>query len=333
MEYPTLITGGTLWNLPEGLRAAEGVTEHEFGHQYFYGLIASNEFEEAWMDEGFNQYAEGRILDSLYGAKTAMIDYLGFKMGDLEFSREGYVGMKNPKLSPSFNNGWEYKAGGYGNFTYTKTAVWMTTLERIIGRPTMDEIMRTYFERWKFKHPCGRDFIAVVNEIVPMRHGEKFGKDMNWYFDQVLYGTNICDFEVSSIAVVPVRSPKGVFEKEGKKVESAAEPRASKPQEQESRVTVSRLGEVQLPVDILVKFDDGSEERAEWNGRDRYKILKFTKNSKAVWAKVDPEFKIVMDVNTLNNSRSFNADRTPVWKYTAKFLFWVQNILLTASMF
>ncbi len=333
MEYPTFITGGSMWNLPEGLRITEGVTEHEFGHQYFYGLLASNEFEEAWLDEGFNQYAEGRIMDELYGVKTATIDMLGFRIGDFEYSRDGYVGSKNPKLAPSFVNAWQYKAGGYGAFTYEKTAVWMTTLERMIGRPVMDEVMRTYFERWKFKHPCATDFIAIVNEVVRARHGEKFGPDMNWYFDQVLYGTNTCDYEISSLAVQPISSPKGIFDKEGKKISATDEPKASKSSEFESRVVVGRLGEVQLPVDVFVKFDDGSEERTEWNGKERYTILKFVKHAKVVWAKVDPDFKIAMDVNTLNNSRSFSADRAPVWKYTLKYMFWVQNVLATAMAF
>src|SRR3972149_5919831 len=58
MEYPTLITGGSVYGLPEGLRFIELVTIHEFGHQYWYGLVGNNEFEEAWLDEGLNQYSE-----------------------------------------------------------------------------------------------------------------------------------------------------------------------------------------------------------------------------------------------------------------------------------
>ena len=60
----------------------EGTAVHEFGHQYWYGLVASNEFEEAWLDEGINQYSESRIMDSLYGPHTSQADFLGLRMGD-----------------------------------------------------------------------------------------------------------------------------------------------------------------------------------------------------------------------------------------------------------
>ncbi len=58
MEYPTLITGGATWWEPTGLRATEAVIVHEFGHQYWYGMVATNEFEEAWLDEGINSYTK-----------------------------------------------------------------------------------------------------------------------------------------------------------------------------------------------------------------------------------------------------------------------------------
>jgi hypothetical protein len=70
MEYPTLITIGSRWPAPASLLSPEGVTIHEFGHQYWYGLAASNEFEEAWLDEGLNTYTTGRVLDREYGPRS-----------------------------------------------------------------------------------------------------------------------------------------------------------------------------------------------------------------------------------------------------------------------
>lgn len=55
MEYPTLITAGSMWGLGKSVKLAEMVTVHEFGHQYWYGLVGNNEFEEAYLDEGFNR--------------------------------------------------------------------------------------------------------------------------------------------------------------------------------------------------------------------------------------------------------------------------------------
>ena len=65
MEYPTFITGDTSWFMPEGLHLPELVVEHEFGHQYWYGMVATNEFEDAWMDEGIDSYTEVKVLASI----------------------------------------------------------------------------------------------------------------------------------------------------------------------------------------------------------------------------------------------------------------------------
>jgi hypothetical protein len=320
MEYPTLITGGSFWGLPEGLRVVEGVTIHEFGHQYWYGLVANNEFEEAWLDEGINQYYETRIMDETYGEKTSVINLAGFRVGDFENARASYRGMKNPKIAPTFLNAWEYKAGGYGSLTYSKSATFLTTLERMIGRSVMDETMQTFFQRWQFRHPSSRDFITVVNEVVRKHHGERFGQDMDWFFDQALYGTDVCDYELTSISNSRVRALK----------DTTSEARMA---EYESRVLVSRRGEVKMPVDVLVGFEDGTEKREHWDGQSRWKDFRYRGTSKIVWAKVDPDFTLALDVNYLNNSKTTKPQRTAVWKYTIKFLFWVQNAFQYAAIF
>lgn len=323
MEYPALITGGSFWGLPAGMRFIELVTVHEFGHQYWYGLVGNNEFEEAWLDEGMNQYSETRIMDETYGAKTSVIDFMGYKEGDLENARSGYRGMRNPKIAPTLQNAWEYPAGAYGAVTYAKSATFLTTFERMIGRPVMDEAMRTYFQRWKFKHPTSRDFIAVVNEVVAKHHGEKFGKDMNWFFDQVLSGTNVCDYELTSLTNHRVR--RG----------SVDEPDsgASADNEFESRVLVSRLGEVTMPVDVAVGFEDGRQRQERWDGTGRWKEFRFRGTSRAVWAKVDPNEVLTIDVNYLNNSKTLNPSKAVLWKYTLKWLFWVQTLFQYATIF
>lgn len=333
MEYPTLITGDALWGLPSSVRLVELVTIHEFGHQYFYGLVGSNEFEEAWLDEGINQYCETRIMDATYGAKTAAFDFMGFHAGDLEFTRSGYTGMRNPKIAPTFANAWDYKAGGYGNLTYNKTATFLTTLDRMIGRPVMDEAMKTYFERWKFKHPCSRDFIDVINEVVRKHHGEKFGKDLQWFFDQVLYGTDVCDYELTSVQVQMVFGGRGVVDSAGIKITPKQRYDAKKAPSYESRILVSRLGEVKMPLDVLVHFDNGKEVREHWDGQARWKEFTYNGPEKAVWAKVDPDDVLAIDINVINNSKTTEPISQPLWKYTAKFLFWIQNVLQYSALF
>ncbi|PYV19312.1 MAG: hypothetical protein DMG21_02015 [Acidobacteria bacterium] len=90
MEYPTLITGGTTWWEPRGIRGVELVTEHEFGHQYWYGMVGSNEFEESWLDEGFNTYSTGKVMDVAYGPIGVPVTLLGLRAGGLfDLSRTG----------------------------------------------------------------------------------------------------------------------------------------------------------------------------------------------------------------------------------------------------
>jgi hypothetical protein len=91
MEYPTFITGGTSWFVPAGLYFPETVIEHEFGHQYWYGMVATNEFEEAWMDEGINSYTEVKVLDSVLGKNTSIMNMAGATAGERETQRLGYI--------------------------------------------------------------------------------------------------------------------------------------------------------------------------------------------------------------------------------------------------
>jgi hypothetical protein len=297
MEYPTFITAGTAWFLPGGVRFPEIVTVHEFGHQYFMQLLATNEFEEAWMDEGFNQYYEGRIMDATYGPRSAQFDLLGFREGDLESSRSDYVHQDNPAIGSSFGNTWQLPDGQYGVLTYMKTATWLRTLEGLVGRPVMDEIMQTYFIRWKFKHPDGQNFIDIVNEIVPKRLGAKYGPDMNWFFAQALYGDNVFDYELLSI--------------KNKKAQSV--------------ITVQRNGDGKVPVDVLVHFENGKELMLFWDGKGRQRQFSLSENAKVLWAKVDPKQKIYMDTNLNNNSLTLKPSSAPAAKFAVKFLFWIEN--------
>ena len=297
MEYPTLITAGTAWFVPDAARIPEGVTVHEFGHQYFMQLLATNEFEEAWLDEGFNQYYEGRIMDETYGPHSSQLDLFGFRTGDLEESRSNYVHQDNPALGSSFGNTWQLPPGQYGVLTYSKTATWIRTLEGLVGRLVMDEIMQTYFNRWQFKHPNGQNFIDIVNEIVPKRLGSKYGPDMNWFFNEALYGDNVVDYQLLGI------KNKG----------------------NQSVITVQRNNDGKIPVDILVHFENGKELMLFWNGQARQRQFTVSEGSNVAWATVDPKQKVYMDINLNNNSLTLNPSKTPAAKFATKFLFWLEN--------
>jgi hypothetical protein len=75
MEYPTLITIFADRHAPGYATGLESVTIHEFGHQFFYGLLGSNEFEESWLDEGFTSYTDARVHEVAFGPETAATRY------------------------------------------------------------------------------------------------------------------------------------------------------------------------------------------------------------------------------------------------------------------
>jgi len=331
MEYPTFITAGCFWGMPDWMRLTEMVTIHEFGHNYFMAILASNEFEEAWIDEGFNSYYEMRIMDDTYGDRHSFIGHDKFHFGDWEYQRGSYTNSTYPKIAESFRNAWDYQHGGYGTMSYNKPATWMATLDRLVGRLTMDEIMKTFYDRWKFKHPCGQDFIDIVNEVVSKNHGTKFGENMDWYFEQVLYGSEICDYEMARIRNVKTDPPQGIHEEGGNK-------RTFKNIEYESTiykssVRVHRLGEVIMPVEILVHFADGEEVLEHWDGKERSWEFSYEKPEQILWAKIDPEMKILIDVNMLNNSLITKPKKAVFWKIALKFLFWLQNTMQFFSLF
>ena len=215
--------------------------------------------------------------------------------------RDGYVHDDNLNLGSSYGNTWQLPAGQYDMLTYLKTATWLRTLEGLVGRPVLDEIMQTYFSRWKFKHPDGQNFIDIVNEIVPKRLGSKYGPNMNWFFDQVLYGDNVVDYELLSIKN---RKPGG------------------RPQ---TTITVQRNGDGRMPVDVLVHFDNGKELTLVWDGKARQRQFTLTEQANVLWAAVDPKQKIYMDTNFNNNSLTLKPSSAPSAKFAVKFLFWIEN--------
>ena len=261
----------------------------------------------------------------------------GINIGDGEMSRQGYVGMRNPKIAENFRPSWEFQHGGYGSLTYNKTGAWMSTLEGIVGIETMNKIIKTYYNRWSFKHPCATDFIDIVNEIVVEDHGDKFGADMQWYFDQVLYDTKVCDYSIVTISNTKIFLPRGVYDGENEKIYNDGkidEEEAEKDEDEENeeevnytcKVIVNRLGELIIPQKVKITFANGDEVIEEWDGKARSYEFKYYRTNKIVKAEIDPGHYNKMDINIINNSKVIRKDKTVVWKYFSKVLMSLQSI-------
>ena len=328
MEYPTLITILTLRGMPGTIRLGETFLVHEFTHQYFMQMVATNEQEEKWMDEGFTTYWEGRIMDHYYGEQSSTFDIYGVKSGNVEYHRIEYYAMDNPQVTSCANTGWEMKRKDARTIAYNKTGVVLRTLEGLVGWDTMKEIMKTYFQRWKFKHPCGYDFVDVANEVVVKRHGDEFGENLDWFFDQMLYGTEMCDFELADISNREIKSPVGFID--GDCVTELSE---SDDKQWKSSVTVYQRREAELPVEVLIHFDNGDEVTEFWDGKDGQVTFEYKGSRKIEWAIADPEQKMYIDLNFNNNSLTIKPQKKPVYKYVLRFLNWLQNTLQTAVVF
>ncbi len=215
--------------------------------------------------------------------------------------------------------------------SYSKSATFLLTLDRMIGRESMDKIMKTYYKRWKFKHPCSTDFIDIVNEVVLEDHGARFGPNMNWYFDQVLYGSDVCDYKLAAIRNTKVSPPRGIHEVNNNKMTYSSNEYEN--DLYESKVILHRLGEVIMPVEVLIHFTNGEELIKTWDGRSRSKEFIFERPEKIEWAQIDPENKIMIDINLMNNGRTTKPEKLTFWKYATKFLFTLQNAMQIFSLF
>jgi Peptidase family M1 domain len=314
MEYPTLFTAGTRWFAPEHSDDPEDVVIHEAGHQFFYGIVGSNEFEDAWMDEGLNTFGEGRALMAWYSPMYLQQRYFGnfipYVFKDIRLDREIYWNRftgyrRNPKIDPQSTPSYRYYPGLGTQTTYNKTALWLNTLERSLGWPVVQRILSTYFARWQFKHPKPDDFFAIANEAA--------GRDLSPFFDQVYRSSNVFDYGIQEL-----RS-----DREGDNYRTT--------------VVVRRYGEAIFPIDVRVTFADGQHVVEHWDGRDRWHMYTYVRPERAVTAEADPERVLLLDVNVTNNARALGArgelGTKAATKWSLKWMIWLQDCLLSWSVF
>ena len=328
MEYPMLITGGSFYRAPKDIRTIESLIIHEFTHQYFMATLASNEKEEAWLDEGLVTYYEDRILDHYYGENCSLFDILGYQSGNAENSRLEYTRLPNPDAGIIARPGWEIKES-YKGLVYSKTATCLKTLEGLIGTDIFDEAIRLYYDRWKFKHPRGRDFIAVINDVTQKRKNDFSDTGMNWFFDQCIYDAVSCDFFVSSISNDRFYLNTGLYgdinhlEFKPTKLSDLWK----------STVVIEKEGDMIIPVEVNITFSNGTKTREFWNGMGQQKIFEFTQAYPIQSVYIDPKQKVYLDLDLNNNSKTLKPNRKPLFKYSAKAMHWIQSILQISSSF
>ncbi len=175
MEYPmaTLLKG-----------AGEGVIYHELLHSWYQTVLGNNESLHSWMDEGFTQYAESRVINYLEG-DTARFPQSDSYSRYFDLVKSEY---DEPLTTPAdqFNTNFAFR-----NNSYSKGAVFIEQLGYIVGSKVRDNILLEYYKRWKFKHPNPSDFIRVAEDVS--------GIQLGWYKNYFVNTTKNIDYGIDSL--------------------------------------------------------------------------------------------------------------------------------------
>lgn len=146
MEYPTI----TVISPTGSDNDLDMVIAHELGHNWFYGILASNERAHPWMDEGMNSYYERQYAKTFYPHGSSQPDML----------LESFIAIK--KDQPIETTSENFSRENYGLVAYSKTAEWMEYLRSVLGEDVFNKAMQDYYAQWQFKHPQPTDFKKAI---------------------------------------------------------------------------------------------------------------------------------------------------------------------------
>jgi len=221
MEYPmaTLISG----NRP--LRSLVGVAVHELMHNWYYGVLATNESLYAWMDEGFANYATALTMQYLREQNLIPQTSDGgdpFADDYTRYFRTVRLGIEEPMSTHAdhFNTN-----TAYANAAYSKGCIFLAQLAYIIGDEAMKNVLLRYFNTWKFRHPEPMDFLHIAES--------ESGMVLDWYYEYWVLSTKTIDYSVGEV----------VADRNG------------------TLVTIHRKSDMPMPIDVVVKTKKGRELR------------------------------------------------------------------------
>jgi len=296
MEYPTLITTGYLSFLPGSIKQLELVTIHEFVHQYWYGMVATDEPREAWLDEGITTFFENEISGQYFQDSFSLLDSFLFKIDNAEWGRNqaGLLLRVDPvnQYSWNFLNVFQYTSS-----VYYKPALLLTGLKNIVGKSRMYDFFKYYAEKFKFKHPDSDDFVDTFNTFI--------GEDFSWAFDQYIMQAGKLDQAVYSVKCTELSSKPARFRNE----------------------VVFVRNEGYFPVELTILMEDESQINYFWNEKEKWKRIVFDRSTRVKQASIDPAFKIPLDYNYLNNSMMSDLHTISINRPPLRLGFLFQNIL------
>lgn len=259
MEYAmsTLITGEREFG------SLVGVMVHEMAHSWFQHVLATNESEHEWMDEGFTSFISSLCMNQIMEQN---------KENPFEGSYRGYYALVNSGLEmPQATHADRYTTNfAYGVSAYSKGSIFLSQLGYVIGQDKLMETIQKYFEDFKFKHPVPNDIKRTAEKVS--------GMELNWYLKDWTQTTNTIDYGIKSV------------EADG----------------ENTKVTMERIGEMPMPLDILVVGKDGTQQtlyvplRMMFGEKDNpYPNLKRTVLEDWPWAYPTYEFNLDMPLENV----------------------------------
>jgi hypothetical protein len=346
MEYPTFYTADSYTKVPpDSLQSVEldFVNIHEFGHGYFYGILASNEFEEPMLDEGLNEYWDLRMArerGQLIHPAPRWLRAIGISpvFDPFHFTRGG-----TPRENPAdFIGANAYdRLQGIGP-AYTRSATLFHDLEAQLGKQATEHAFKEYYRRWRFRHPS----IADLREVLADASGQR--QLVERVFAQQVYSTDRVDDRVQELSSEEELPQPGSRLVNGKRVTLSQEqadeqadatrgkwkkahPDAKPgtgPFPFRTEVVLRRRGAA-VPQTLVVRFADGSSETVKWDTQDgqRWQRYVWVKPVKAVSAELDPERKHLLDVSKLDDSRTVKADTSASRRWTFDLAALCQSLL------
>ena len=230
MEYPmsTLINGPSV-----------GTAFHEWMHSWYQGMMGTNESLYAWMDEGFTSYAAARVQSYYYETRLKHEPGNAGLKQMVEKQREelplhhpeaynGYFSLVRSGLEePLTTHADHFNTNfAYSIASYSKGEMFLEQLGYIVGDSVLDKILQEYYHLWRFKHPNACDFVRVAEKVS--------GMQLDWYKEYWVSTTKTIDYSIDSL-----------WETNGK-----------------VNIRLKNEGRMPMPIDVLVKYRDGSKEMA-----------------------------------------------------------------------
>jgi hypothetical protein len=308
MEYPTLITTGAsrldASPLLSWRATIEEVTVHEFGHQYFQGMVASNEFEQAWLDEGLTSWAENRCLDDIIADGVAP----GIRFSGGWTTDRLWSGFADPPVTIDRPT-WEHRLLSDSFLaSYAKTALAIRTLEGLLGEDRLVQAVRSYVATHRFSHPDGSDFQAALEAAT--------GEDLGWFFDAVIREDRTPDWAVLAVRQKKAKPAEGMEWREGAWAEIEGDDASDDDDDNPWRVVVEigRRGDLQGPVEVEMVWADGQVERRRWNGLERWTRWEEESKVRLQRVIVDPDGVWVLETRRADNYwRDEPSGVGPLW--------------------